>query len=38
MDKLFISPSKVEKYGINIAKDGIKRSASQILDKKRQYE
>ena len=34
MDKLFISPSKVEKYGINIAKDGIKRSASQILGQK----
>ena len=34
MVKLFISPSKVEKYGINIAKDGIKRSASQILGQK----
>ena len=31
MDKLKISPSKAEKYGINIAKDGIKRTANQIL-------
>ena len=31
MDKLKISPSKAQKYGINIAKDGIKRTANQIL-------
>ena len=31
MDKLKISPSKAEKYGINIAKDGIKRTANQVL-------
>ena len=31
MEKLKISPSKAEKYGINIAKDGIKRTANQIL-------
>ena len=31
MDKLKISPSKAEKYGINVAKDGIKRTANQIL-------
>ena len=29
-----ISPSRVFKYGINIAKDGINRSASQILGQK----
>ena len=34
MDKLNITPSKVSKYGINIAKDGITRSASQILGQK----
>ena len=34
MEKLKISPSKVEKYGINIAKDGIKRTANQILSQK----
>ena len=34
MNNLNISPSKVEKYGINIAKDGINRSASQILGQK----
>ena len=31
MEKLKITPSKAEKYGINIAKDGIKRTANQIL-------
>ena len=31
MDKLKITPSKAEKYGINVAKDGIKRTANQIL-------
>ena len=31
MEKLKISPSKAENYGINIAKDGIKRTANQIL-------
>ena len=34
MNKLLITPSKVEKFGIKIAKDGIKRSASQILGQK----
>ena len=31
MDKLQISPSKAFKYGIIIAKDGVNRSATQIL-------
>ncbi len=31
MDNLKISPTKAEKYGVNIAKDGINRSATQIL-------
>ena len=31
MEKLMISPSKVASYGVNIAKDGINRSANQIL-------
>ncbi len=31
MEKLLISPSKAAKFGINIAKDGINRSAIQIL-------
>ncbi len=31
MDNLKISPTKVEKYGVNIAKDGVNRSAIQIL-------
>ena len=31
MDTLNITPSKISKFGINIAKDGISRSASQIL-------
>ena len=34
MDKLQITPSKVAKYGINIAKDGSSRSANQILGQK----
>ena len=34
MDKLKITPSKAQKYGINIAKDGISRSANQILAQK----
>ncbi len=31
MDNLKISPTKVSKYGVNIAKDGVNRSATQIL-------
>jgi len=34
MDKLKITPSKVAKFGINIAKDGVSRNASQILSQK----
>ena len=34
MDNLNISPSKISKFGINIAKDGILRSASEILSQK----
>ncbi len=34
MSKLQITPSKVKKYGINIAKDGVSRSASHILGQK----
>jgi len=34
MDKLTITPSKASKFGINIAKDGISRSANQILGQK----
>ena len=34
MDKLNITPSKVSKYGINIAKDGVNRNANQILSQK----
>ncbi len=34
MSNLNISPSKVEKYGVNIAKDGVKRNAEQILSQK----
>ena len=34
MDKLVITPSKASKFGINIAKDGINRSANQILGQK----
>ena len=34
MEKLSISPSKITKYGINIAKDGVNRTANQILGQK----
>ena len=34
MDKLKITPSKVSKYGINIAKDGVTRTANEILGQK----
>ena len=34
MDNLKITPSKASKYGVNIAKDGISRSANQILGQK----
>ena len=34
MSKLQITPSKVEKYGINIAKDGVSRNAFHILGQK----
>ena len=34
MDKLTISPSKAAKFGIKIAKDGVNRSATQILGQK----
>ena len=34
MDKLMITPSKAVQFGVNIAKDGIKRSANQILGQK----
>ena len=34
MDKLSITPSKISKFGINIAKDGVSRSADQILSQK----
>ncbi len=34
MEKLMITPSKVSIYGVNIAKDGVKRSAIQLLCQK----
>ena len=34
MEKLTISPSKITQYGVNIAKDGVLRKASQILSQK----
>ena len=34
MEKSLISPSKATKYGINIAKDGVKRNAIEILSQK----
>ena len=34
MDKLTITPSKVAKFGVNIAKDGVSRNAGQILSQK----
>ena len=37
LDKLSISPSKAEKLGIKIAKDGVVRSANQILGQKDVY-
>jgi tRNA uridine 5-carboxymethylaminomethyl modification enzyme len=35
MDKLTITPSKVSKFGVNIAKDGVNRNANQILSQNR---
>lgn len=37
LDKLFLSPSKAEKSGIKIAKDGVIRSANQLLGQKDVY-
>ncbi len=37
LDKLLLSPSKAEKSGIKIAKDGVIRSANQILGQKDVY-
>ncbi len=34
MDNVKISPSKILKYGINIAKDGVLRTANQVLSRK----
>ena len=34
MERLTITPSKIEKFGINIAKDGISRTAYQVLGQK----
>ena len=34
LDKISISPSKADKFGIKIAKDGVMRSANQILGQK----
>ncbi len=34
MNKLKITPSKVAKFGVNIAKDGVSRTANQILSQK----
>ena len=34
MSKLMITPSKIAKFGVNIAKDGVSRSANQILGQK----
>ena len=34
MDKLKITPTKIAKFGVNIAKDGITRSANQVLGQK----
>jgi len=34
MEKLTITPSKIAKYGVKIAKDGISRNATQILSQK----
>ncbi len=34
MDKLTISPSKISEFGVNIAKDGVFRSANRVLSQK----
>ena len=34
MEKLKITPSKVSKFGVNIAKDGVSRTANQLLSQK----
>lgn len=34
IDKLKITPSKIAKYGVNIAKDGVSRTATQVLGQK----
>ena len=34
MDKLMTTPSKISQFGVNIAKDGVSRSANQILGQK----
>ena len=34
MEKLRITPSKISEFGINIAKDGVSRSAGQVLSQK----
>ena len=34
MEKLRITPSKISEFGVNIAKDGVSRSAGQILSQK----
>ena len=34
MEKLKVSPSKISSFGVNIAKDGISRSSTQILSQK----
>ncbi len=34
MEKLKVSPSKISNFGVNIAKDGISRSSTQILSQK----
>ena len=34
MEKLEITPSKISKFGVNISKDGVSRSANQILGQK----
>ena len=36
LENSIISPSKASKYGINIAKDGVKRNALEILSQKNQ--
>ena len=34
MEKIRITPSKISKFGVNIAKDGVSRSAAQVLSQK----